>query len=83
MASSSRLSMLRERERLEGVKTWRMWDMRRHRRWLVYRFRPRNRAVQILPVWTSKLGAHPVRPDGDDEGHVVPSQSLRRGEIES
>jgi hypothetical protein len=30
-----------------------------------------------FPVWTSKLGARPVRLDGGDEGHVASSRSLR------
>ena len=42
MASSSRLPVRRECERLEGVKAWRRPDMRQHRRWQVCRFGPQN-----------------------------------------
>ena len=34
-------------------------------------------------LFGSKLGVRPVRPDGEDGGHVVSSQSLRRDEVKS
>jgi len=56
MASSSRLPVRRECERLEGVKAWRRPDMRQHRRWQVCRFGPQNRTSAGFSVWASKLG---------------------------
>ena len=40
MVSSSRQSMQRERERLEGVEARRRSDKHRHQRWQVCRFEP-------------------------------------------
>jgi len=56
MASSSRLPLRQEWERLEGVEVgWRP-DTRRHRRWQVYRFDPQNRVAAGSSVRPSKPG---------------------------
>ena len=51
MTSSSRLSVLQERERLEGVEAWRRPDTRRHRRrqvWVVWASKPPRMQVSLF-----------------------------------
>ena len=63
MASSIRLLIRREHEKLEDVKAWQRPDTHRHRRWQVCQFGPQNREQVGLPVWVLKPGACLVRPD--------------------
>ena len=50
---------------LEGfVALYGRSDTRRHQMWQVYRFAPQNWMVVGLPVWASKSGGRPVRPNG-------------------